>query len=73
MIDLLIGHGASLEVADYDGRSPLHYSVILGHAETARRLCTHKKLLNSQDSEGKSALHLVWTKLIPRTEEVTTA
>lgn len=64
LIDLLISHGANLDVADYDGRSPLHYSAILGHAELARRLCNYRQLINLEDREEKSALHLVWTKLL---------
>jgi ankyrin repeat protein len=64
LLELLLCHGASVDVSDFDGRHPLHYAVILGHNETAHRLCMHKKLLNAQDNEGDTALHLIWTKLL---------
>lgn len=64
LLDLVLCHGASVDVADFDGQTPLHYAVILGRTEMAQKLCTHKQLLNAQDSKGESALHLVWTKLL---------
>ncbi|KAK5061461.1 hypothetical protein LTR84_008004 [Exophiala bonariae] len=64
LLELLLCHGASVDVSDFHARNPLHYAVILGHEKTAHRLCLHKQLLNAQDKEGNTALHLVWTKLL---------
>lgn len=64
LINLLVGEGASVCVSDYEGRTPLHYAVILGHVEAAQALCSHPQLLDQVDKEGQSPLHLAWSKLL---------
>ncbi len=64
LIELLVSHGASVNVSDYKGRTPLHYAAMLGHFEAATVLCVHKQLLESRDERGKTPMHVVWSKLI---------
>jgi len=52
LISLPIRHGASVDVADYEGRSPLHYAAILGHTDAAHTLCSYEHWRGSTDRNG---------------------
>lgn len=74
LINLLIRHGARVDVTDFEGRSPLHYAAIFGHTDAARTLYLYEILRESTDRGGKSPLHLVRLGLLrsdPKTAPTT--
>lgn len=52
----LEAEGVSLDVADYDGRTPLHLAASEGQAEIIRHLISSKVNLNSRDRWGNPPL-----------------
>lgn len=58
VVDLLIEEGCSLECADIDGNTALHYACEKGQLAIAKSLITGAAPINASGSEGQSALHL---------------
>jgi len=56
LVSLLIESGASLEVRDYNGCTPLMFAAANGNVAVVARLLLAQANINSKDFEGKSAL-----------------
>ncbi|KAL8655304.1 MAG: hypothetical protein Q9210_000972 [Variospora velana] len=57
VVDLLIDEGCSLEQADTNGNTALHYACQQGHLAIAKSLLTHDASIDVLGSAGRSALH----------------
>lgn len=63
IMDLLINHGARIDIRDLHGSTPLHLAVENGHAEAVEWFVTYKANVNLLDTNGhKSALLLATQK-----------
>jgi ankyrin repeat protein len=56
--ELLIHHGASLDIADSGGRTPLHVAIFHKQTSGAQLLIESGTALDVVDSEGKTALQM---------------
>lgn len=61
-MDLLIINGASINIKDKFGSTPLHLAVQNGHAEAVELLVKYRANLNLLDINEKSALLLATEK-----------
>ena len=53
MTELLLQHGADVEICDKDGRTPLHKAVMCANTEAARRLLRCGVPLDHKDDMGR--------------------
>jgi ankyrin repeat protein len=56
MVRDLIAHGAPVNVADSDGRTPLMMAVMQGWARAVKELISHRAAVNDLDHEGRLAI-----------------
>ncbi|CAI9113739.1 OLC1v1014405C1 [Oldenlandia corymbosa var. corymbosa] len=59
MVELLLQHGANINVSDSRGRTPLHHAIIRGRTAIAKLLLNRGADLQAADKEGKTPLQLV--------------
>ncbi|XP_033116286.1 serine/threonine-protein phosphatase 6 regulatory ankyrin repeat subunit C-like [Anneissia japonica] len=59
LVDLLIAHGAKVDLADRLGRAPLHWAILQGMVTCAKKIGEHGdvSLLDTQDKLGMRPLH----------------
>ena len=55
---LFLRYGTKVNVQVNDGKTPLHWAVILGNENLVRLLLQHNADVNIQDNDGCTALHL---------------
>ena len=53
----LLEHNANIHSRNSQGKTPLHYSSILGHTAITRVLLQHGADINAQSDSGDTALH----------------
>ena len=53
MVELLLHHGANVEILDKEGRTPLHKAVGVAHTEAVRRLVRCGVDLSCKDDSGR--------------------
>ena len=58
---VLLNHGASTEIMDMSGETPLHWAALAGYREACELLLKHGANANASSDEGKTALHLAST------------
>ena len=54
-VDILLKHGANVNVKDDVGLTPLHWAVVRGNRVCIRRLLEHNAEINAKDNEGRTA------------------
>ena len=57
VVQLLLYHGANVNVHDNDRNTPLHFAASEGHPEVVRVLLEHKADVNAMNKEGLTPLH----------------
>ncbi len=58
----LLDHGLELDLADRDGRTPLHHAVMKTHRAAARLLLDHGAAIDRADRQGVTVVHLAAEK-----------
>ena len=53
-MELLLQHGANVEIVDKEGRTPLHKAVQVAHTEAVRRIVRCGVDLDFKDDTGRS-------------------
>ena len=56
-VQLLLDHGAYIDVTDCEGLTPLHGASILGYDSVVRLLLDNRAMINIVTTKGSSALH----------------
>jgi len=54
-VDILLKHGANVNVKDDVGLTPLHWAVVRGNRVCIRRLLEQGAEINAKDNEGRTA------------------
>jgi ankyrin repeat protein len=54
-MDILLKHGANVNVKDDAGLTPLHWAVVRGNRICIRRLLEHSAEISAKDNEGRTA------------------
>ena len=54
-VDILLKHGANVNVKDDVGLTPLHWAVVRGNRVCIRRLFEHGAEIGAKDNEGRTA------------------
>ncbi|KAJ6032625.1 hypothetical protein N7540_003357 [Penicillium herquei] len=57
MIHEILNSGADVNVADQEGKRPLHFAAEAGYLEVVKDLLSHGAQVNLQDNHGNTALH----------------
>ncbi len=66
IVSALLAHGLDVDLADRDGRTPLHFATLKTQRAAARLLLEHGAAIDRADSEGKTVLHLAAEKDDPQ-------
>jgi ankyrin repeat protein len=54
-VDVLLEHGANVNIKDDVGLTALHWAVVRGDRNCIRRLLEHGAEINAKDNEGRTA------------------
>ena len=54
MLSKLLASGATVDVCDGDGRTPLHWAAVNGHEEIVNMLAQARATLDVMDKDGKT-------------------
>ena len=60
--ELLVQHGAAVDMCDPGGRTPLHWACIFGHTASVKLLLQHHADIDISTSGGETPLHLACTR-----------
>ncbi len=66
MLEMLVAHGADVNIADDIGRTPLMEATRLDKADFAKFLITHGARVDARDSEGMTALMIASANARPK-------
>jgi ankyrin repeat protein len=57
IVQLLLAHGAEVDIKNGEGRTPLHYAASLGRTEVIKLLLDHGANINAADTRSDTILH----------------